>query len=151
LDIIVKVIPLLSILIAFPCALPAQPYKWVDDKGVVTYSQTPPPGVETQRMKTPTGGTSGGPSSQDKLDQLRQRLADSHEDRQLEKQKRLEEKEEKERKKKNCQAARSNLSKLQGLGKRRFEVDGEYRRLSVEERERLMQKEKEHIKNNCGS
>ena len=142
---------LASLLILIASPLSAETYKWVNEEGVVTYSQTPPPGQAAERIKLREDAPANRPSSRDQLDQLRQRLADSAEDRGLLKQQRQEEKEANEIKKKNCQAARSNLSKLVGLGNRLYKTGGEYRRLSEEERQNLMQKEKEHIKKNCGS
>lgn len=142
---------LTSLLILIASPLFADTYKWVNEDGVVTYSQTPPPGQTAERIKLRDSTPANTPSSRDKLNQLRQRMADSAEDRDLQKQQRQEEKEANQIKKKNCDAARSNLSKLVGLGNRLYKTGGEYRRLSEEERQDLMQKEKEHIKKNCGS
>lgn len=142
---------LACLLILAPLPLSAETYKWVNEEGVVTYSQTPPPGQSAERVKLRGSSPSTGPSSQEKLDQLRQRMADGAEDRQLKKQQRQEEQEAKKLKQQNCASARSNLSSLQGLGNRLYKMDGEYRRLSEQERQDLMQKEREHIKKNCGS
>lgn len=139
----------LLILVTNPLA--AETYKWVNEDGVVTFSQSPPPGQTAERIKLRDTGPSKGPSSQDRLNQLRQRLADSAEDRDMKKQKKTEEEEAKKLNRQNCQAARSNLSKLDSLGNRLYQQGGEFRRLSEEERQRLMSQERENIKKNCGS
>jgi hypothetical protein len=149
-DQIVKYSIIIAILVAMPSVLYADTYKWVNEEGVTTYSQTPPKGVKAERVKVyGSKSPSGAQDSQNRVKQLRQKMADSAEDRELEKQQRQSDKTERERKQKNCQAARENLHALEILGSRRYKVDGEYRRLSEEERQQLMQKEKEHIKANC--
>lgn len=49
---------LLCACLAAPCALAQQMYKWVDEKGVTHYSETPPPdgtkGASKIEVKTPT-------------------------------------------------------------------------------------------------
>jgi hypothetical protein len=132
--------------------LMAETYRWVNDEGVVTYSQTPPPDQQAERIKLRgTAAPSDSQHSQTRLDQLRQRLADREEDRQLAKKQRQETKEAQQRKGQNCEAARSNLRNLQGLGNRLYKSEGEYRRLTEEERQNLMQQARENIKANCGS
>lgn len=139
----------LSVLISGP--LHAETYKWVNEEGVVTYSQTPPPSMEAEKVKLRQSRTSSGPSSKDRLNDMRQRLEDNAEDRELNKQSQQESKEKLAIKKQNCQAARSNLQKLDGLGNRLYMKDGEYKRLSEEERQSLMQQARENIKANCRS
>lgn len=141
---------LIAILVLLPPILNADTYKWVNDEGVVTYSETPPPGRPAERIKLHGSKSPGsGQSSQTRLNQLRQKLADSKEDRDLAKQKRQAEKEELDLKRQNCNAARSNLRSLESLGSRLYQINGEYRRLTEQERQDLMQQEREHIKANC--
>ena len=142
---------LILISLSLPSLLFADTYKWVNEDGVVTYSQTPPPGIEAERVNVRGSNKPTGPSSKEKLDQLRQRMADSVEDRALEKKKLDEEKSKLAIQSKNCEAARSNLQKLNGLGNRLYKKDGEYKRLTEEERQSLMQEAREQIKSNCGS
>jgi chromosome segregation ATPase len=128
----------------------AETYKWVDEQGVVTFSQNPPPDGQAEKVDLRTATPpSDSQKSQKQVDQLRQRLADSEEDRELAKQEQEKTEEEAKIKRKNCQAARSNLQKLEGLGNRLYKTEGEYRRLGDEERQSLMQKERENIKANC--
>ncbi|MEJ2691500.1 MAG: DUF4124 domain-containing protein, partial [Candidatus Thiodiazotropha sp.] len=128
---------LTALLISFSTMPCAETYKWVNENGVVTYSQTPPPDKQAERLKLRNAGPSGGESSKSRLDHLRQKMADSAEDRELEKQKRETEKEELALRRENCEAARSNLRNLQGLGQRLYRTGGEYRRLTEEERQGL--------------
>ena len=146
----VKFAILIVILVSAPYTLFADTYKWVNEEGVVTYSQTPPPDVESERINVRSGSSSSNLSSQDQLDRLKQNLADRAEDQELEKSRQQEEKSVRALKKKNCQASRSNLQKLEGLGNRLYKTEGEYKRLSEEERQSLMTQAREQIKNNCG-
>jgi hypothetical protein len=141
---------LICLSLSFPLVLTAETYKWVDENGVVTFSQSPPPSVEAEKIKL-RKTTSEGSSSKARLNSLRQNLADSAEDRELQKKAKQEEKEQSALKKRNCEAAQSNLRKLKDLGNRLFHQGGEYKRLTEEERQSLMQKERGHIKKNCGS
>lgn len=138
-------------LISLPSILFAETYKWINEEGVVTYSQTPPPDVEAERINIRSGTPVSGQSSKDKLDQLRQKAADKAEDRDMEKQQQQEKQSLTAMKQKNCEIAHSNLQKLEGLGTRLYKKDGEYKRLSEEERQSLMQQAREQIKSNCGS
>ncbi len=140
---------LVCLFFSFPALLSAETYKWVDENGVVTFSQTPPPSTQAEKVNLPKSTTSVGASSKARLHSLRQRLADNAEDRELEKQKEQEEKEQLALRKKNCESARSNLRKLENLGNHRYKQGDEYKRLSEEERQSLMQKERGHIKENC--
>ena len=141
---------LLVLLLSLPATLLADTYKWVNEEGVVTYSQTPPPDGQAERVHVRSGSSSSSQSSQDQLNQLRQKAADNAEDRELEKANRQEEKSALAIKQQNCQAATSNLQKLEGLGTRLYMTDGEYKRLSEEERQTLMNQAREQIKANCG-
>ena len=151
-DTIVKHAIFITLLFALPTLLPAETtYKWVNDQGVVTYSQTPPPGVNAERIDIRSGAKAQGPSSTEKLNQLRQRQADQDEDREMAKQKQEEKASLQEMKQKNCEIARSNMRKLEGLGQRLYKKDGEYKRLSEEERQNLIKQAQEQIKANCSA
>jgi hypothetical protein len=150
-EFIVKYAIFVILLFSLPTLLQAETYKWVNEDGVVTYSQTPPPDGNADKIDIKSGAKEPGPSSKEKLDELRQRMADHDEDRQEAKQKAEEKKSLQEMKKKNCEIARSNLQKLQGLGQRLYKKDGEYKRLSEEDRQSLMKQAQEQIKADCGA
>ena len=149
-DTIVKHAIFITLLFALPTLLLAETtYKWINEDGVVTYSQTPPPGVDAERVDIRSGAKAPGPSSTEKLNQMRQHLADQDEDREMAKQKQEEKASLQEMKKKNCEIAHSNMRKLEGLGQRLYKKDGEYKRLSEEERQSLIKQAQEQIKANC--
>lgn len=43
-------LPLALLAAALPLAVAAQVYRWVDEKGVVHYTQTPPPGFDAKKL-----------------------------------------------------------------------------------------------------
>ena len=140
-----KPLLLALMLTALPFHVSAKVYQWVDENGKTVYSQNPPPSGNAREIKTPTTAPTQSGSAQRKLDNLRQRAKDLQEDRQLAKEKKAQQKEEQTRNKKNCQIARDKHSKLQGLGRRLYNG----KRLTEEERQRLMQEAQEKIKEYC--
>lgn len=143
---------LLCCLITFTTTICAEAYKWVDENGVVSYSQTPPPSGAADTVKIPTSPPhQEDPNEAEKsLNSLRQQLEDLEEDRQLTKESQQKKADESAIRKQNCQAARSNLRKLDGLGNRLLQTsDGQYLRLTEEERQSRMQTARDNIKSNC--
>jgi hypothetical protein len=127
-----------------------QTYKWVDQNGTVSYSQTPPPKGQAEIVNikpTPPASTSDG---DEELKRLRQRLEDSREDRQLAKEAERQTQRAEEMKQQNCTAARSNLHKLLNSGNRMMKTtDGSYLRLSEHERQQRIQTAREQIETDC--
>jgi len=143
-----RLLPLLLLLNSGVCS--AQTYRWVDENGVVSYSQTPPPATTTERIKLPSASRSSPEAAQQRLQQLRQRLEDNREDRELATQKSQQLATKNARRRHNCQAARANLRNLQGLGKRLLHTsDGQYVRLTEEQRQQRMQEARKQIEANC--
>lgn len=65
-----------------PLAADAQGlYKWVDEKGVVHYSDTPPPGKGGQKLKTPSQPPLDGASSPQRSRSWQEQLEESNERR----------------------------------------------------------------------
>ncbi|PUB75707.1 MAG: DUF4124 domain-containing protein [gamma proteobacterium symbiont of Ctena orbiculata] len=139
----------LAFLLLFLTAASAETYKWVNEDGVVTYSQTPPPDAkaETVKIKTAPAGSSG--DSRQRLKELRQKLADSAEDRALKKAQKQEAEEIAKENKHYCNVARKNLEQLTALGNRLYKVGDEYLRLTEEDRQRRMQEARDQIKEYC--
>jgi hypothetical protein len=128
----------------------AQAYKWVDRNGVVSYSQTPPESVKVETQIIKQQSQSNGTDTNNELLRLRQKLEDHKEDRQLAEEAARKATQESETKSKNCDAARSNLEKLQTSGNRMLKTtDGNYIRLSESEREQRIQAAHDQIKANC--
>ncbi|MEN8177036.1 MAG: DUF4124 domain-containing protein [Pseudomonadota bacterium] len=145
-----KAIPILFGLLIFAVAGHAQTYRWIDENGVVSYSQTPPPSQEAETLNLKPQSQSDSAAANKKLDSLRQKLEDQREDRQLAKEEEEKAKQEKIRRQKNCVSARSNLRKMEGLGSRLLKTsDGKYTRLTEEERQKRIQAAKEQIKTDC--
>jgi hypothetical protein len=136
----------LAFLLPAPLAL-AESYKWVDENGVVSYSQTAPKAIEAETIsiKPPTQT-----SSTDELDRLKQQLQDIREDKELAAQAAKKAKLESEQKAQNCAAARANLANLQTAGNRMLQTsDGSYLRLSEPERQHRLQLARDQIAANC--
>jgi hypothetical protein len=145
----VKQTLLFTSLLLLSSALYAETYRWVNEEGVVTYSQTPPPDVQAETVNIKTSPAKGAADSQKRMDELRQRMADSAEDRALKKQEKREQAEIKAAKRKNCDLARKNLEQLTALGNRLYKTEEGYVRLTEEARQNKMQKAREQIKEYC--
>ena len=138
------------ILLSVATAGLTQTYKWVDQDGVVSYSQTPPPSSQAERVdiKPATGATPT--DSNNELKRLRQRLEDNREDRELAQQAQSKARQAADIKQQNCTAARSNLDKLLNSGNRMMKTtDGGYLRLNESERQSRIQAAREQIEVNC--
>jgi len=86
----------------------AKLYKWVDEQGNVTYSQTKPPDreAETIRLRSATLDASG---AQDRLDELNDRAAAQQKDREFAENSATATAERDERMTSNCEIARQNM------------------------------------------
>ncbi|MCU7930436.1 MAG: DUF4124 domain-containing protein [Candidatus Thiodiazotropha sp. (ex Codakia rugifera)] len=127
----------------------AETYRWVNEDGVVTFSQSPPPDAKAETVKIRNTSPSSTSDSEDRLKELRQRLADSEEDRGLKKAKQKELADDKARNRQNCNAARKNLEQLTALANRLYKVGDEYLRLTEEDRQKRMQQARDQIKEHC--
>ena len=128
----------------------AQTFRWVDENGVVSYSQTPPPSGKAETVEIrPTPQQDPG-AAKARLNRLRQQLEDREEDRQLARESQQKTAAESAKREKNCQAARDNLRNLEGLGNRLLHTsNGEYVRLTEDERQTRMQTARDNIKSYC--
>ncbi|MET0027386.1 MAG: DUF4124 domain-containing protein [Candidatus Thiodiazotropha sp.] len=128
----------------------ADTYRWVNEDGVVTYSQTPPPNnAPAEKVKTHGTAPSDSEASQQKLQELQQKLADMEEDRALKKAEQKQNAQDKAQREDNCKAARHNLEQLTALGNRLYKVGDDYLRLTEEERQSRMQEARDQIKQYC--
>ncbi len=135
-------LPLLLIL-THPLLVNAEIYQWVDKNGVTVYSQTPPRSGDARKL-THTSRPIDHAAKQ-RLQNMRQKVADQQEDRKLLKEKQAKESADKKLKLANCKAATNNLAKLIGLGSRRY--DGE--RLTEEQRQKKIAKAQKNMSENC--
>ena len=133
-----------------PLAGMTQTYKWVDSNGVVSYSQTPPPSIQTETVDIKQSPPASETDDNDELRRLRQRLLDNKKERQSAQEAQLKAKQDSEIKQKNCTAAHSNLEKLLNSGNRMMKTtDGNYLRLSEHERLQRIEAARAQIKANC--
>ncbi len=137
------------LIILFAAPVSAETYRWVNEDGVVTYSQTPPPNAPAEKVKTHSTAPSDSSASQQKLQEMRQKLADMEEDRALKKAEQQQNAKDKAQRENNCQAARHNLETLTALGNRLYKVGDDYLRLTEEERQSRMQEARDQIKEYC--
>ena len=137
------------LLLLISTAAAAETYRWVNEDGVVTYSQTPPPDAEAEVVKTRSAPSSDAAAEKKRLQKLRQRLADSEEDRALKKAEKQRLAEESAVNDRNCEAARNNLSQLTALGNRLYKVGDDYLRLTEEQRQQRMRDAREQIEKHC--
>lgn len=126
-------------------------YRWVDEDGNTVYSQHAPPGaIESTVIKPPPPPAVDPEEAQKKLNQTMQKLDDASEDRELTRKKQEEEQKASATRETNCAHARHNLENL--LTRVRALVrtsDGEYVRLTEEERQKRIQEAKEQVSKNC--
>lgn len=117
-----------------PLSGQAAMYKWVDDQGNTVYSQVPPPDGRSTREVAPPPPPAEPEASQRQLNELRQRLNDAVEDRELQAESQAEQATERQQRRENCEAARYNLQGLQQSARQLVRSgDGDYRRLTPEE------------------
>lgn len=145
-----KVLPIFLGLFCFTLTGQAQTYRWINEEGVVSYSQTPPPSQEAELLEAKPGSSSNDSKAREQLDNLRQRLDERRDERQKAKDTAEQAKQEKFRQEKNCLNARTNLRNLEGLGSRMLKSsDGTYHRLTEAERQQRIEAAKEQIRISC--
>ncbi len=132
-------------------AVAAGAYRWVDENGVTHYSQVPPPDKAATRIAPPPPPPAGsGQTTWDKLDVRLQNAELRKEEQQKQRQEEQKSAEKQAARQKNCNAARRNLEILQGSPRRMIRLpNGEYRRLTAEEREEQMARARERIDEFC--
>jgi hypothetical protein len=125
-------------------------YRWVDENGITQYSQTPPPDGQADRLKPPPPPAEDPQAARRRLDQQLQQVDDRLEDRELAAQEKQRQDQERRARESNCQAARANLETLGGPTNRVMLMpDGSYKRLTEEERQKLMDEARQQISENC--
>lgn len=127
---------LLSILLAAPSAslLAGNVYKWVDEHGVVHYTDQAPParGAEQLNIKTSRGNASALPSTES-LDTAVKDLERQKEIQELSQRQATESANEQQAKQKRCEEARQNLETIKNNARIRIEENGTSRYLTPKE------------------
>jgi hypothetical protein len=147
---------LITLYLIAPRPARAEIYKWVDTKGEIHYSQTPPsPGVESEIIKPPPAPPpqpAAEPDSPEEVEKmLEKRQAEEQEDLKRDAAEAERKKKNEEIRRLNCDAATRNLEILQKPGQRRYmNSEGELIRPTDNERKLMIDEAKKHIDENCG-
>lgn len=137
------------VVLAAPAAWPADIYRWVDDEGVVHYSQTPPGDRDAQRVD------SARPPADDP-EQRRQEVEDLMESNRFSVYKQRLEREEAETERQQrkylaeyCQALREKRRILATEPQVREKTDDGYRMMSSEDRRQRLAEFDQRIESRC--
>ncbi len=140
---------LVILCLLMPSLSTAEVYKWVDNDGKTNYTQLPPPPGyewETVRETASPAATPAPPATE-----LQERYEEEQKDRENDAAVAGQEKKNTDIRKLNCDAATRNRASLELGGNRLYKTaDGEYLRLSEEERQQRIDQAKEQIKKYCG-
>lgn len=141
---------LAACLIPTPAAV-AEMYRWVDESGVTVYSQRPPPDAPaTTIAPPPKPNPAETERAYDRLKDQVTRDFDAKEDQQKQAEAQAKRAEVQATRSNNCAIARKNLQTLEALGARRLLTsDGEYKRISDDERAKRIQTMQKAIEENC--
>ncbi|HHJ16191.1 MAG TPA: DUF4124 domain-containing protein [Gammaproteobacteria bacterium] len=124
-------------------------YKWKDADGSIQYGQYPPSGVEATRIKSDRTPKTAPATRKPLQEQVRE--MEARQERQQEEKSAAElEKKNAAIRKQNCKNAHSNIAEL-GYGGNRLAAmaDGTYKRLTEEEKQKMIKKNEEAIKKYC--
>lgn len=143
--------PPLIALNLLPSVACAASYQWKDADGNTMYPQFPPPeGREAARIVAPPPPPAEPEAAKNQLHDIRQRLANSREDRGLENEKQLKASADAERRAENCRKAKGNLQILQQRTRQLIkQPDGSFKRYTTEEKARKIAEYSEIIARDC--
>jgi len=130
---------LFSVGLAFATAAMAQQYKWVDANGKVQYGDTPPPGVQTTRLKPPPAGASA-PAAAPKANP-EAAFRNRQQERQKSDEKSAKERADAETKRVNCEQSQASLRSLQS-GQRITTTNAAGERVFIDDAERAKEVER---------
>ncbi|MFQ5645012.1 MAG: DUF4124 domain-containing protein [Thiogranum sp.] len=131
-------------------ALPAGAtmFKWTDANGKTQYGQFPPAGVEATRIKSAPDPKSA--PARKPLDQQMKELDQQLEARETAEAEAAAKKQNAEIRKQNCANARKNITQLGYGGNRLAQMpDGSYKRLDEAEKQKMIKKNEDAIKEFC--
>ena len=127
-------------------------YRWVDENGVTVYSQTPPPEKPSVRIAPPPPPPAqpAGAADSEGLEQKMQKFQDRQDLKKENAERQAETERIAQRREQECQAARNNLGILEGHPRKLIGTpDGQYHRLTDEERQAQIDKAKGLIEEYC--
>ena len=139
-------------ILLFATVASAQMYRWTDDDGNVVYSQTPPPDNRPAKSITAPPPPAENPERiRKETEELHKQLDELAKERKEKEEEKQRDEEERRQKATSCQIAKKNLKRIQerppntlwGL------PDGSYKRFTVEERQKEIDKFNKIIEENC--
>ncbi len=147
---------LLPVLGALPLLMGAEVYRWVDENGVVNYTQLAPEGVEAERVRPDTGQriaarpsepatTPAAESAEPELSEAQQRMLSK-----LQAAEQARQEEVARIKQANCERARAVLERLSVHGRVRVRgEDGQERVMPEDERQQRIDEAQQGVAANC--
>ncbi len=143
---------LVILCLLMPSLSTAEVYKWVDNDGKTNYTQLPPPpGYEWEAVQEAASPAAKPAPLAPPATELQERYEEEQKDRENDAAVAGQEKKNTDIRKLNCDAATRNRASLELGGNRLYKTaDGEYLRLSEEERQQRIDQAKEQIKKYCG-
>ncbi len=146
---------LLPVLGALPLLMGAEVYRWVDENGVVNYTQLAPQGVEAERVRADTGqrigaqpsepATAAAEPAEPELSEAQQRMLSRLQAAEQARQEELA-----RVKQANCERARAVLERLSVHGRVRVRgEDGQERMMSEDERQQRISEAQQGVAANC--
>lgn len=127
-------------------------YRWVDDEGVVHYTQNPPNDRDSTRVEGADPPAEDPEASRKRLEQLNEDTTTEVYKRQLEREAEAEEAERTEQNASRCRELRDKRNKLANSPKVRAQTeDGDYRVLPYEERQQKLAEYDKLLADRCGN
>lgn len=125
-------------------------YKWVDENGVVQYTQYPPPKGQTEIIKTKPAPSSAAGAKRQGLSDLVDSADKTQEQKQSAQATAAETKAKKEQRAKDCQNLQRNLQIMKNSGRvAQTQTDGSRKMLSTEEHTSKIKSYESLITKNC--
>lgn len=128
-------------------------YRWKDNQGQMHYTENPPPPGNKDRgtvIRTTGPATGAQEQAQKRSESVAERLKTFRDNRAEKQKKESERKTETERLAQNCDAAKSNLAKLENRRLRRLtDNEGNVTVLTEEERQKKIEEARKVVRENC--
>ena len=133
-------------------SLLAKSYKWVDEEGNITYSQTPPPDNRAStEIEPPPPAAESPEKARKRLDTQLQQSDTARAQKKTTSEEAATSRQDAAQNRQNCENARTNLDTLQNTpANRRFKMEsGEFRKYTEEEKDEKVREAKEQIETHC--
>lgn len=144
-------IALLLILQQASLAAHADVYRWVDEEGIVHYSDKPKNLQSAEKIEIKMGSVLKDDNQQERMKKQKRLLSAIKEERNIKKQKQAEKRKVKKKRKLRCQQARNTLNNFDGRRLYNIDKDGNRVYLSDQAREQEAQRARDAITYWCSS